>query len=60
MQTEITIDQNKASEFSEGLEAMGILADVTYLYDKAVFEIDACDECEALEFLRAMGENYRE
>ena len=57
---EITINRNMSEEFSEALEDAGIDHGITYLYDKSVFDFDISEECEALEILRHIKEDYRD
>lgn len=57
---EITIEQRMASEYGSALEDAGIDHGITYLYDKAVFNFDIAEECEALEILHHLKEDYRD
>lgn len=57
---EITVQSNMAEEYSEALSDAGIDHGITYLYDQAVFNFDISEECEALEILRHLQEDYRD
>ena len=57
---EITVQQRMANEYGEALEDAGIDHGITYLYDMAVFNFDIAEECEALEILRHIQEDYRD
>lgn len=60
MQTDITVEQRIANDYSDTLEHNGIFCDVTYLYDIAIFHVDSEDECNALDLLSDLKKEYRD
>ncbi len=60
MQTDITVEQRIANEYSDMLEHNDVFCDVTYLYDVAVFHVDSDDECKAMNLLQDLKKEYRD
>lgn len=60
MQTDITVEQRIANDYSDTLEHNAIFCDVTYLYDIAIFHVDSEDECTALDLLSDLKKEYRD